>query len=233
MHRLESNAVINSNQSLNAIWFNQIPEAGRFLTATSVGNIIFYAIDQMIYKLILIRYSKDFPKFIQRNKESTSFFVSYFLQIIFQHYLNALFVYGLDTVDSKQKYLTSLLLTYSTYSTSLIGTTIVNTLLLKQGVSKSIAMWGTVFGFGIVNYFLLRHLMKKVPKTPTVASGKKKQQIDVRSVRKSTLKRIDRGGGGGRNQVVESFLQSFVVIFKLFESLKESLKPTIVRPNAF
>jgi hypothetical protein len=114
MHKLKPNAVVSSDQSLNGIWFNQIPEAGRFITATGLGNLLFYAIDQTIYKHILIRFSSDFPKIIQRNKESVSFFVSYFLQIIFQHYLNALFVYGLDTVDSKEKYFKTLLLTYST-----------------------------------------------------------------------------------------------------------------------
>lgn len=115
MHKLNSNTSISNNQSLNMIWFNQIPEAGRFLTSTGLGNIIFYLIDQTIYNHILIQYSTKFPKIIQRNKESASFFVSYFLQIVFQHYLNALFVYGLETVDSKEKYLKTLLLTYSTW----------------------------------------------------------------------------------------------------------------------
>lgn len=112
------------------------------------------------------------------------------------------------------------------YSTSLFGTTIVNIVLLKQGVAKSIAMWGTVFGFGLVNYFLLRHLMKRTPTSTTAVLGKKNQPVDTCSVRKSTLKQIRRGG----NQV-ESFLHNCAVILKSFSSSNESL--TIVPPHSF
>ncbi len=39
---------------------------------------------------------------------------------------------------------------------SLIGSTICNIALLRKGVSKTVAFWGTVFGFGIVNFMVLK-----------------------------------------------------------------------------
>ena len=103
-----------------------------------------------------------------------------------------------------------------------------NALLLKQGVAKSIAMWGTVFGFGIVNFFLLRHMMKNTPTPSSDKNGKMKQKVDARSSRKSKLKRIGRGG----NQD-ESFFHLCLLVVKSFSSRNENLRQSLVPPNAF
>ena len=50
---------------------------------------------------------------LEKNKESISFFLSYLIQIFAQHFLNAFFVYGLNSIGTKEKYFHTLLLTYS------------------------------------------------------------------------------------------------------------------------
>ena len=42
---------------------------------------------------------------------------------------------------------------------SLIGSTICNIALLRKGMSKNVAFWGTVFGFGMFNFFVLKFLI--------------------------------------------------------------------------
>jgi hypothetical protein len=59
--------------------------------------------------LLLLPYKKG----LQKNKESISFFISYLIQILAQHFLNAFFVYGLDSIDTKDKYISTLVVTYS------------------------------------------------------------------------------------------------------------------------
>ena len=141
------------------IWFRQVPEPARFLAAGSLGNIAFFGIDQALYKLVIVPLTKDAPIFYQRNKEAISFFFSYLIQIGFQHFLNALFVYGIESISTADKYFDTLFLTYSTYSIALVGSTIGNAVLMRQGVPKNVAFWSTIFGFGILNFFLLRYLI--------------------------------------------------------------------------
>ncbi len=50
---------------------------------------------------------------LERNKESISFFLSYLIQILAQHFLNAFFVYGLESISTKERYANTLMLTYS------------------------------------------------------------------------------------------------------------------------
>eukprot|EP00551_Chaetoceros_affinis_P006548 CAMPEP_0203666506 /NCGR_PEP_ID=MMETSP0090-20130426/3524_1 /ASSEMBLY_ACC=CAM_ASM_001088 /TAXON_ID=426623 /ORGANISM="Chaetoceros affinis, Strain CCMP159" /LENGTH=335 /DNA_ID=CAMNT_0050530401 /DNA_START=251 /DNA_END=1258 /DNA_ORIENTATION=+ len=96
---------------------------------------------------------------LQKNKESISFFASYLIQILAQHFLNAFFVYGLETISTREEYMSSLFVTYSSYFVSLIGSTICNIMLLQKGMSKNVAFWGTVFGFGFFNYIALKFLI--------------------------------------------------------------------------
>lgn len=165
------------------LWFNKVPEPVRFVTSAGLGNIIFFYIDIIMYDLVIyplsIRdFSKDIDnigwkalhsllphqKMIQKNKESISFFISYLIQIIAQHFLNAFFVYGLDSISTKEKYLSSLTVTYSSYFISLVGSTICNLALSRRGMSKNVAFWGTIFGFGLLNFFLLKILIGRQQK---------------------------------------------------------------------
>jgi len=156
------------------LWFD-VPELARFMTSAGIGNILFFYIDIVLYDLVIyplslhlnnLRYdSKGMAKFLpskfmfHKNKESISFFVSYLIQIVFQHVLNAFLVHGLETVSTREKYLSTLGYTYSSYFVSLIGSTICNILLLRQGIPKNFAFWGTVLCFGMFNFVMLKHLV--------------------------------------------------------------------------
>ena len=41
------------------------------------------------------------------------------------------------------------------YATSLVGSTIMNGYLISIGLDKNVAFWGTIFGFGVINYLVL------------------------------------------------------------------------------
>lgn len=41
------------------------------------------------------------------------------------------------------------------YATSLVGSTIMNGYLISIGCDKNVAFWGTIFGFGVINYLVL------------------------------------------------------------------------------
>ena len=141
------------------LWFQHLPEVCRYLAAGCVGNLVFFKIDQALYTSIILPLSKDMPKFFQKNKESVSFFLANLIQISLRHFINAVLVFGLHTIVTKDKYMQTLILTYSSYSLSLFGTTIANAMLIQQGVPKAIAFWGTIYGFGVINFFLLRYLI--------------------------------------------------------------------------
>ena len=155
----ESTGPLAISSACSEIWFRSVPEPLRFMTSAGLGNIAFFGIDQVLYKSVIVPLTKDAPKFYQRNKESISFFFAYLIQVGFQHLLNAIFVYGIDTISTAEKYLDTLVLTYSTYSIALVGSTIGNALLMRQGIPKNVAFWSTIFGFGILNFFLLKYLI--------------------------------------------------------------------------
>jgi len=175
------------------MWFRQVPEPARFLAAGSLGNIAFFGIDQALYKLVIVPLTKDAPKFYQRNKEAISFFFSYLIQIGFQHFLNALFVYGIETNYTADKYFDTLFLTYSTYSIALVGSTIGNVVLMRKGVPKDVAFWSTVFGFGILNFFLLKYLISGTANAQVQEKVITQTDKTVASSRQKHLKRF-RGG---------------------------------------
>jgi hypothetical protein len=155
----ESSGPLAISTACSEIWFRSVPEPLRFMTSASLGNIAFFGIDQVLYKSVIVPLTKDAPKFYQKNKESISFFFAYLIQVGFQHLLNAIFVYGIDTISTAEKYLDTLVLTYSTYSIALVGSTVGNALLMRQGIPKNVAFWSTIFGFGILNFFLLKYLI--------------------------------------------------------------------------
>ena len=96
-------------------WFTRVPEMARFMTSAGLGNIVFFSVDQSLYENIIQPYCAGYgaPNFLKQNKESVSFFVSYLIQILAQHFFNAFFVYGLETISTFDRYMATLVLTYS------------------------------------------------------------------------------------------------------------------------
>eukprot|EP00554_Chaetoceros_debilis_P000385 CAMPEP_0194089684 /NCGR_PEP_ID=MMETSP0149-20130528/35620_1 /TAXON_ID=122233 /ORGANISM="Chaetoceros debilis, Strain MM31A-1" /LENGTH=254 /DNA_ID=CAMNT_0038773699 /DNA_START=101 /DNA_END=862 /DNA_ORIENTATION=+ len=189
-------------------WFNEVPEAGRFIAAGLLGNIVFFLIDYILYNKILVPSGKKqlLPKVISHNMESSSFFLSYLLQTGVQHLFNAFLVYGLETIETRKKYIDTLVLTYSSYSVSMVGSTIGNMLLIKQGVPKNIAFWGTIMGFGFVNFFLLKFLVGGGQDEATEEGKQEKSK-------KSNLSKKD--GANNRSKVLRKVRGGYVQKQKL------------------
>lgn len=192
------------------------------MTAAGIGNIIFFYIDVILYDMVILPLtilnidqfklssnnnnntnlgaklvssllSPQSQSFLQRNKESVSFFISYLIQILAQHFLNAVFVYGLQSIATTERYLSTLAVTYSLYFASLIGSTICNLSLIRYGMSKNIAFWSTIFGFGLCNFFLLRIFIGQD------ADGKGESSVDATFKGKGGRKGSQQGRQTGRN----------------------------------
>lgn len=196
------------------LWFSSVPEPIRFITAANLGNIAFFKIDQALYNLVILPLSKDMPKLFQRNRETVSFFLAYLIQVGLQHFLNALMVYGLETIETSDKYFQSLALTYSSYSFSLVGSTVGNALLIGQGVPKNVAFWSTIIGFGVINFFLLKFMVggsssssssnnnnssRNGKEEQVLAQGKQKSKVTATPKRKRSVMKV-RGGAMQQQQ---------------------------------
>lgn len=127
-----------------------------------------------------------------------------------QHFLNAVLVYGWETISSREKYFATLILSYSSYFVAVTGSTTCNAILLKRGVSKNTAFWATIWGFGVFNYFLLKHLIgvetngtskdeiKGIQITQKTADIKASKQF---SNDKSDLRKLTLVSGGSHSNV--------------------------------
>jgi hypothetical protein len=90
--------------------FYKLPESIRFIVSANVGTIAFFALDRMLFSF-LCQWT-NLPSLVDEYKHSVSFFVAYLIQVASQHWLNAFFVYGLDSISTKEKYLRTLIACY-------------------------------------------------------------------------------------------------------------------------
>ena len=138
------------------------PQIIRFGISGTLGNVVFFYMNNSFYNRVMLgKYSESFPKIVNKNAESVSFFICYLGQIVVQHIMNAALVFGLDSI--RGNYLKSLIACYSTYATTLVASTFFNAFLIDLGLSKNIAFWVTLYGFGVINFFLLS-LSQRRPK---------------------------------------------------------------------
>ena len=73
-------------------------------------------------------------------------------------FLNAWLVFGLDTIGSREQYLSSLATTYTAYFGTLCGSTVLQSFLLQRGISHDIAFAFTIALGSLVNYIVLTAL---------------------------------------------------------------------------
>ena len=174
--------VTGSAAELYAKWF-QISSLVRFCVSGNLGNLCFYLIERLVYyQLCQI---KSLPSWVEEYKDSVSFAIGYLLQIITQHLLHAFLVYGLDTINTREKYMKTLLGQAYVYSFALVGSTVLNLFLLRTGLEKTKAFFATMVLFAIINYFLIEWVVKRVTTSSSaknVATGNSSKTI--------------RGGGG-------------------------------------
>lgn len=91
--------------------FMKLNEPLRFFISGNIGNVIFFYIERVTF--YLLNKMNGLPPVVQEYIDSVSFFIAYLLQVIPQHWLHAYLVYGLDTIDTRQKYFTTLFGCYS------------------------------------------------------------------------------------------------------------------------
>jgi hypothetical protein len=140
-------------------WLKNASKPLRYFISGNIGSLIFFSIDRLIY-LILCHF-KQLPAILDNHKEGFSFFVSYLLQVVPQHWLHAVLVYGVDTISTRAKYFQTLLYQYSVYASSMFGSTFLNTMLVKAGLHRTIAFFGTIAAFSIINYFLIEWTVRR------------------------------------------------------------------------
>lgn len=144
----------------------------RFAASGLIGNAIFFGLDVSFLPVIKLASQRQCflkaSKAISSNAESISFFLAYLVDILVQHFLNALLVFGLDTIKTRELYLSSLATAYTAYFGTLCGSTILQAHLLRLGLQKSVAFWSTIALGSIVNYLVLT----------TLAARSKSQLID-------------------------------------------------------
>lgn len=143
--------------------FYQIPQPGRYFISGNLGNIIFYLTERVCSWLLLLSLvgaSHDSPP-PPSWADSFTFFAAYLLHVPAQHYLHALLVYGMHTINTTPKYWTTLTGTYSAFMVSAVGSTVLNTTLLKIGLSRPIAFMATIWIFSIVNYLVIGWVVRQ------------------------------------------------------------------------
>lgn len=170
-------------------WFTLFPAVVRYAISGLVGNIIFFFLNQhlslVVFPEVLSRIAGDGSSVkafvttsLQRNIDSLSFFIAYLIQVVPQHLLNALLVFGADTIDSLGKYGQSLRNSYVTYFATLCGSTVVNALMLQYRVPRTVAFWGSIGSFAVVNYVLISAYESKLPLSPPPLHSKEHDEME-------------------------------------------------------
>lgn len=137
------------------LWYS-LPSPIRFFFSGNLGTVCFYFLERGIREWMETALLQP-PSQI----DSISFFSAYVLHIVVQHAFHALLVYGLESVNTTQKYLQTLYGTYQAYITSAIGSTLLNTFLLKLGVNRTVAFMATLWIFACINYLWISYVVRK------------------------------------------------------------------------
>lgn len=163
--------------------FYAIPKPLRFFISGNLGNVVFYYCEQGVSAGL--ESVADLPVLVQSYKESVSFFLGYVIHIVFQHFLHALLVYGLATINNPARYLKTLFGTYGTYVTSAVLSTALNGFLLKMGMDKTVSFVSTLYFFAIINYLVIGWIVKKSSQevTPTTKGRQPQTNTNVSNKR--------------------------------------------------
>ena len=157
----EPSLIASAFASVYEQWF-RLSSLVRFFVSGNLGNICFFFIERALYQFIST--IDTIPDFVESYKDTLSFFVGYLLQIVSQHLLHAFLVYGLDTINTRKKYLNTLLCQFYAYGMALFGSTFLNLFLIRSGIDKTMAFFSTMVIFAIINYHLIGFLTERALK---------------------------------------------------------------------
>jgi hypothetical protein len=114
---------------------------------------------------------------------ATSFGVAYLLQIVTTHLLFAVLVYGLNTINTPEKYFKTLWGQFRVYFVSLIGSTALNSYLIhRHGVDRTMAFFGTMTVSACINYVLISWIVKRAVQS---AEHHSNMMVDVDQITKT------------------------------------------------
>lgn len=91
--------------------FMKINEPLRFFISGNCGNVVFFYLERLAF--LLLQKIENLPTVMKDYMDGVSFFIAYILQVIPQHWIHALLVYGLHSIDTRKKYFTTLFGCYS------------------------------------------------------------------------------------------------------------------------
>lgn len=175
---------------ISQLWFGKVPEIGRYFVSGNLGNLCFFLLEKAVHDL-LCQLSSPSP-FVEDYKDTIAFFVAYMLQIITQHLLHAWLVYGLHTINSQEKYFSTLLGQAGAYVTAMFGSTMLNAVLRKWGMAKTPAFITTLYVFALINYFVIGWIVRR---SVQIANIHEKERANNSKTKGSIIKDL-RGGGG-------------------------------------
>lgn len=186
------------HSSTVAARFYALPQIVRYFISSNIANIFFFLLERLVSS-VGFQHLHRFPLFVQEHKDSVSFFLAYALQVLPQHLLNAFLVYGIDTINSVEKYIETLLGTYSAVAVAAVGSTILNAMLLKWRFHKSVAFATTLLLFSIWNYIVISWWVVHTPAYEREHSADDPPASSVRG-----------GGGGGYAPSLEECVDLFL-----------------------
>lgn len=166
-----STTLASSNNHNPHAWlqtFFLIPAPLRYFISGSCANVVLYFTERCLYHALFhFHFSKrmipdDWTEFMLPSwVNSATFFSAYMLQVPVQHYLHALLVYGLESINTPAKYSRTLGGMFSTLAVSAVGSTMLNAVLLNSGkLNKNAAFLVTLFSFSLVNYFVIGWIVR-------------------------------------------------------------------------
>lgn len=155
--------------------FFLIPAPLRYFISGNCGNVVFYFMERFLYlALYHLHFSRQplpdewteimLPSWVN----SATFFSAYILHVPAQHYLHALLVYGLESINTPSKYYKTLGGMFSTLTGSALGSTALNAFLLSTGkFNKTAAFIATLWSFSIINYLIIGWIVRASNKSST------------------------------------------------------------------
>ena len=188
-----------SIESLYKSWFIHASEPVRFFVSGMFGNVCFYFLERLVY--FQLCNMSSLPPVVEDYKDSVSFFIGYLLQIVSQHWLHAILVYGLETIDTREKYFKTLLAQSSAYVVALFGSTFLNQALISSGVTKNAAFLITLYVFACINYFVVGWVVRRAAGPVLLENVEKNVSATAKALKNQrakitvgTSKRVPRGG---------------------------------------
>ena len=157
----------NQLKQLYRSWM-KLPQIVRFGVAGNLANLGFFFLEKIIFRFLtyLIVTTEVLYEIVldgvEKYQDGISFFAAYLVQIVTGHLLYAFLVYGMDTINTYEKYTKTLSGQFKVYGVGLFGATYMNSFLINsRGLDKTIAFWVTTATFAVFNYLLVSWVVER------------------------------------------------------------------------